>query len=132
MLIFKQLLALCTFKLQQKMKSNNPPACSIYKLHIKLLPLFICCFLNGCGASNQSPRILSTENAFLISEKAVNINRASAEELEKLPRVGEKLAIDIVNHRSKFGSFRKTEHLLLIDGISDKHYREIKNMIKVE
>jgi len=80
----------------------------------------------------QAPQFLSTENTILSSERAVNINRASPEELEKLPHIGAKLAQDIVEHRSRFGSFRKTEHLLLIEGISDKRYREIKNLIKAE
>ncbi len=80
----------------------------------------------------QTPQFLSTENTILSSERAVNINRASPEELEKLPHIGAKLAQDIVEHRSRFGSFRKTEHLLLIEGISDKRYREIKNLIKAE
>jgi competence protein ComEA len=80
----------------------------------------------------QTPQFLSTENTILSSERAVNINRASPEELEKLPHIGAKLAQDIVEHRSRFSSFRKTEHLLLIEGISDKRYREIKNLIKAE
>jgi competence protein ComEA len=80
----------------------------------------------------QTPQFLTTENTILSSEKAVNINRASLEELEKLPHIGAKLAQDIVEHRSKFGNFRKTEHLLLIEGISDKGYRKIRNLIKTE
>jgi len=114
------------------MKFSNFPTDSIYKLYIKLLPLIICCFFNGCNEAKQVPQTFSTESTFIISEKAININQASAEELEKLPRIGAKLAQDIVAHRLKFGTFRKTEHLLLIDGISDKHYREIRNLIKVE
>jgi competence protein ComEA len=114
------------------MKFVKPSIANIYKSHIKLLPLFICYLLNGCGAGNQPPQIFSTGNTLAVSEKAININQATVEEFEKLPGVGEKLARDIVEHRAKFGSFRKTEHLLLIDGISDKHYREIKNMVKVE
>lgn len=114
------------------MRFNNPSVDSIYNLYIKLLLLFICCFFNSCKATKQVPQTYLTEDTFAISEKAININQASAEEMEKLPRIGAKLAQDIVAHRLKFGSFRKTEHLLLIDGISDKHYREIRNLIKVE
>lgn len=114
------------------MRFNNPSVDSIYNLYIKLLLLFICCFFNSCNRTKQVPQTYLTENTFVISEKAININQASAEELDKLPRIGAKLAQDIVAHRLKFGTFRKTEHLLLIDGISDKHYREIRSLIKVE
>lgn len=114
------------------MKSYNLFARNIYKLYIKLLPLFICCFFNGCGEAKQNRQFLSTENAFVVSENAIDINHASAEELGKLPGIGTNLAQGIVEHRSKFGNFRKTEHLLMIEGISDKRYRELKHLIKTE
>lgn len=62
----------------------------------------------------------------------MNINTASAAELEKLPFIGRKTALEIVAHREKFGRFRRPEHLLLIEGVSDTRFREIKNLIKVE
>jgi competence protein ComEA len=68
----------------------------------------------------------------LFAENAVDINQASSSELEKLPFVGAETARKIVEHREKYGKFRRTEHILLIQGISDKKYRQIKNMIKVE
>jgi competence protein ComEA len=67
-----------------------------------------------------------------ISESAINVNNASVQELEKLPHVGEKIARRIIEHREKFGSFRRAEHLLLIDGISDGHYREMRNFVRVK
>jgi competence ComEA-like helix-hairpin-helix protein len=66
------------------------------------------------------------------SENAVNINLASAEELQKIPRIGPKLAADIVEFRSKHGLFRRPEQLMLIDGISDERFREIRNYVRVE
>lgn len=62
----------------------------------------------------------------------ININTASAAELEKLPHIGAKTAQAIVEYREKFGGFRKPEHLLLIQGISDEKFREVKSLIKVE
>lgn len=67
-----------------------------------------------------------------IAENAVNINLATSEELEKLPNVGAKTAAKIIEHREKFGKFRRPEHLLLVAGISDKRFREMRNMIKTE
>ncbi len=62
----------------------------------------------------------------------ININTASLEDLEKLPHIGEKLAQKIVEHREEFGKFRKAEYLILVDGISDRRFREIRSLIKVE
>jgi competence protein ComEA len=52
--------------------------------------------------------------------------------LEALPNVGPNLAKKIVEHRERFGRFRKPEHLLMIEGVSDKRFREIRHLVKVE
>ncbi len=62
----------------------------------------------------------------------ININSASAEELEKLPGIGKALAARIVEHREKYGPFRKPEHLIIVRGISEKRFRELKDLITVE
>lgn len=114
------------------MKSHKSNYFSSCKIFIKLSPLLILCFLPGCGEQKEAKQVLPTGNQIVVSESAVNINTGSAEELEKLPHIGEKLAQKIVEHREKFGGFRKTEYLMLIDGISDNQFREIKNLVKVE
>ena len=65
-------------------------------------------------------------------ESAININTASVAELERIPFIGEKLAVKIVEHRETHGRFRKAEHLMLIQGISDKKFRQISNVVKVD
>ena len=92
----------------------------------------ICCFLFACSGQNKSKQVLLIENQNQISEFAININTASAAELERLPNVGEKLAREIIEHREKFGKFRKPEHLLFVRRISDRQFREIRNLIRVE
>ena len=62
----------------------------------------------------------------------ININTASAEELEKLPGIGEGLAARIIEHREKFGPFRKPEHLIIVRGISDKRFHNLQRLITVE
>lgn len=66
------------------------------------------------------------------AENAININTASAAELEAIPYIGEKLAKKIIEHRETHGKFRKAEHLMLVAGISDKRFREIRKLIKAE
>jgi competence protein ComEA len=62
----------------------------------------------------------------------ININTAKAVELEKLPGIGEALAARIVEHRERFGLFRRPEHLLVVRGISDRKFRELRPLITVE
>ncbi|HXG83531.1 MAG TPA: ComEA family DNA-binding protein [Pyrinomonadaceae bacterium] len=94
--------------------------------------LLIYGFLLVCCEQKNTKQVLSVPNLSILSESAININTASAEELEKLPHVGAKTARKIVEFRNKNGRFRKPEHLLLVDGISDARFREMRNFIKVE
>jgi competence protein ComEA len=103
-----------------------------YRLQSKLLALLILCFLFVSCNKNETKQNLTLENSVVAAENAVNINTASIEELEKLPNVGAKLAQKIVEHREKYGKFRKPEHLILVQGISDRRFRQLQNLIKIE
>ena len=114
------------------MKPHKPNYCSGCKIFIKLLPFVIFCLLLGCDWKKEAKQVLLTQNQVIVSESAIDINTASAGELEKLPNIGDKLAQKIVEHREKFGRFRKAEYLMLVDGISDNRFRQARNFIRVE
>ena len=59
----------------------------------------------------------------------VNINKASAQELAKLKKVGPKYAVRIVEHRQKYGPFKLTEELMEVPGIGLGTYNRIKDQI---
>ncbi len=63
------------------------------------------------------------------SNSLIDLNSAKTAELEKLPGIGERLARRIVQHREKFGKFRRAEHVMIVKGISDKKYRKIRHLI---
>ena len=63
---------------------------------------------------------------------AIDINCASADELMLLPGIGETLAGRIVEFRQKNGQFRRPEELLLVPGISEKKFREIRTLVKTD
>jgi competence ComEA-like helix-hairpin-helix protein len=62
----------------------------------------------------------------------ININNASAREMEQLPGVGKVTAERIVAYREQYGRFRRAEELLMVNGLSDKKFRAIQSMIVVE
>lgn len=66
------------------------------------------------------------------SAKRININTASAKELEALPAIGKGLATRIVEHRERYGPFRRAEHLIIVRGISDARFRALRDLITVE
>lgn len=59
----------------------------------------------------------------------VNINAAGVEELALLPHVGAATAQRIVEHREKNGAFKSAEDLLLVRGIGDKTFDDIRPYI---
>ncbi len=61
----------------------------------------------------------------------VNINTAPASELETLPRIGPKVAQRIVDFRTKNGNFRKVEEIMKVQGIGEKVFETIKDLITV-
>ena len=115
--------------MQEKAQNHKPFISLICRLSIKLIPSIIVCCLFVCCGQKDAQQVLPEHT---ISASAVNINTATAEELEKLPHIGEKTAREIVEYREKYGKFRRPEHLMLVKGISDERFREIKNLIKVE
>lgn len=62
----------------------------------------------------------------------VNVNTASAEDLERLPGVGPVLARRIVEFREAKGLFRRMEDLLEVDGIGPKTLRRLAPMLRLE
>ena len=62
----------------------------------------------------------------------LNINMATAAELEKLPGVGKILGERIVSFRQQYGPFRRVEHLMMVRGFSDHKYRGLRELITVE
>jgi len=61
----------------------------------------------------------------------ININTAPASELESLPRIGPKVAQRIVDFRTKNGNFKKIEEIMKVQGIGEKIYEQIKDLITV-
>ena len=61
----------------------------------------------------------------------VNINTASAVELEALPGIGATKAEAIVKYREDNGNFNKTGDIVLVKGIGEKLLKKIGGEIEV-
>lgn len=80
--------------------------------------------------SDNTPRVTASSNQ--TNAPRININTATMGELEGLPGIGKGLAERIIDHREKFGPFRRTEHLIIVRGFSDKRFRALRDLITVE
>jgi competence ComEA-like helix-hairpin-helix protein len=88
--------------------------------------------LNDQGSFHNSiNQVAELSNATSDSPR-LNINMASAVELEKLPGIGKALAARIIEHREQYGRFRRAEHLLMVRGISEPRFRAMRALITVE
>ena len=108
-----------------------------------LLLLAIIFSASACVQRAHTPRAANVNEEHLNSSlqvstisqaqpQRININTASADELETLPGIGKGLAGRIIEHREKYGPFRKPEHLIIVRGISDKRFRALRDLITVE
>lgn len=61
----------------------------------------------------------------------LNLNTATAAQLDKLPGVGPVLAERIVAYRDSKGGFRSVGELRQVDGIGDAKYAELKDLVVV-
>ena len=104
-------------------------------LSAKLLSLLIfvytSLFLISCRQNAETPDF-TAQNPPAANFSAININTAGVAELEKLPRIGSETALKIVEHREKYGAFRRAENLILVEGMSDKKFRGLRSLVKVE
>lgn len=66
------------------------------------------------------------------SDGKININTASAKELEELPGIGKVLAERIVSFRETNGPFKSIEDIKKVSGIGEKKFEAIKDLIIVE
>ncbi len=62
----------------------------------------------------------------------LNINTATAAELETLPEIGPALAEAIVRHRETNGAFESVDELLDVSGIGDATLNAIRELVTVE
>lgn len=61
----------------------------------------------------------------------ININTASESELTALPGIGKELAARIVAYRNAHGPFQRIEDLMLVEGIGQGKFEDIRRFITV-
>jgi len=84
------------------------------------------------ASSSPSKKSSSSSSEKLAPGTKININTASAEELDKLPEIGPVKAQAIVEYRKANGPFKSAEDIEKVKGIKEGTFAKIKDFIVVK
>ena len=106
------------------------------RILLTLLPGCLLACALACVKLSQNPQ-LSPSQALghqppqvMPARPRLDLNTATARQLEALPGIGEALAARIVEHRQRYGRFRRAEHLIMVRGMSDRRFRKLRELVE--
>jgi competence protein ComEA len=91
----------------------------------------IVCVLALClGLALSSVSVMAQKSNAVPSEK-INLNSATAEQLQSIPGIGPATAKNILEYRAKAGKFNKIEEIINVKGIGEKKFQKIKDRLAI-
>ena len=100
-------------------------------MHRVWLPIFVLIALVGTAPSLSGMQARAAAKPAAAASAPVNLNTATAAQLETLPGIGAATAKRILEHRQKNGPFKKVEELMNIKGIGEKSCLKLKPLVTV-
>lgn len=77
----------------------------------------------------QNQKIKTTDK--ISANEKININKANANDLMRLPGIGMRTAENIINRRKEIGRFTSLNQLLTVKGIGETRLENIKKFIEL-
>jgi competence protein ComEA len=87
--------------------------------------------VNATPAPALPPAGTSGPPGTAVSGTPLDLNSATAAQLDQLPGVGPVLAQRIVDYRTQHGGFRSVDELRQVSGIGDAKYADVKALVRV-
>lgn len=78
---------------------------------------------------DKSETVFSQKKDNSLKKKSIDLNKSTVEELQKLPGIGEKTALKIIEYRERKGGFKKIEELMNVERIGQKTFEKIKDYL---
>lgn len=83
------------------------------------------------SSASSSSSSVSSSTSGAASGDLINLNTATASDLQKLNGIGEKKAEQIIAYRQEKGSFKSIDELKEVSGIGDKTFAAIKDQLTI-
>lgn len=85
----------------------------------------------GLVVDSNGERVVTSNISKAEGNGKININTATREQLETLPRIGEALAQRIIDYRESNGRFKDINEINNVSGIGDKIFEGMKDIISI-
>lgn len=79
----------------------------------------------------ESTQTVVEEAADATADDRLDLNTATAEDLQELPGIGEVIAQRIIDYRELCGRFLDPEQLMEVDGIGQAKYEKLRELVTV-
>jgi len=103
----------------------------MFRTLVPVVALAIALTAPSLTSAQTPPHAAAQPSAKKAPAAIVNLNTASAADLQTLPGIGAKTAARILDYRQKNGPFKKIEELMNIRGVGEKNFLKLKNQITV-
>lgn len=96
--------------------------------------VFLLCVTLGALARSLGHQTIVTSGPprTALPDGRIDLNSANAAELEALPRIGPALAERIMEHRERFGGFRRIEDLDRVQGIGERTIELLRPFVRID
>lgn len=84
------------------------------------------------AADAAAPETQPSEPLAVLQPARMNLNTATSRQLQRLPRIGPKMAERILAYRAEHGPFRRVDDLVEVRGIGEKTLEKLRPLLFVE